>query len=45
MQAPSGAPGDYSLRSWWRGRIGMTKEQQLQCFNKGLRDIEEIGIE
>jgi hypothetical protein len=42
-QAPSGPPGDYALRSWWRGRIGLTKEQQHECFKKGLRDIEELG--
>ena len=45
LQAASGAPGDFTLRAWWRGRIGMTKEQQLACFEKGLADIEDMSID
>jgi hypothetical protein len=45
LQAPSGAPGDPNLRPWWRGRIGMTKEQQVACFQAALKDIEDMALD
>ncbi|KAL4428267.1 hypothetical protein ABPG75_002356 [Micractinium tetrahymenae] len=41
-KAPSGAAGEAALRPWWRGRVGLTKPQQLQHFEAGLRDIEDL---
>lgn len=43
-QAPSGAAGEAALRPWWRGRVGLSKPEQLQHFEAGLRDIEDLRM-
>ncbi len=42
VQAPSGAAGEAALRPWWRGRVGLSKPEQLQHFEAALRDIEDL---
>ena len=34
-QAPSGPAGDRVLRKYWRGCVGLSKEQQLERFEHG----------
>lgn len=41
-RAPSGAAGEAALRPWWRGRVGLSKAEQLQHFEQGLKDIEDL---
>ena len=41
-QAPSGAAGEQALRPWWRGRVGMSKEEQLAHFQAAVKDIEDL---
>lgn len=41
-QAQRGAAGDQRLRPYWRGRVGMSKEEQLGHFKSGLKDIEDL---
>lgn len=40
MQAPHGPAGDRVLRKYWRGCVGLSKEQQLECFESGEREPE-----
>ena len=36
MQVGSeGGAGDARLRGWWRGRLGLSKEEQLALFEHG----------
>lgn len=43
-KAPSGAAGETALRPWWRGRVGLSKPQQVALFKSSaaVRDIEEL---
>lgn len=41
-QAPSGAAGDAALRRWWRGRVGLSKPEQVAYHQAALKDIEDL---
>ena len=41
LQAEGGAAGDAALRRWWRGGVGMSKEEQVAHF-QALADIEDL---
>lgn len=43
VQAPSGGAGDPTLRQWWRGRVGLSKQEQTEYFQAALKDIEDLG--
>ncbi|PRW44595.1 mediator of RNA polymerase II transcription subunit 14 [Chlorella sorokiniana] len=43
-KAPHGPAGDRVLRKYWRGCVGLSKEQQLERFEHGLKDIEDMGL-
>ncbi len=40
----SGDPAaDKVLRKWWRGRVGLTKEEQVKHFNRCTRRLAALG--
>lgn len=41
-QAEKGAAGDKALRPWWRGRVGLNKDEQKELWARGLKDIEDL---
>eukprot|EP00887_Chlorella_sp_A99_P004917 scaffold4.g4917.t1 len=43
-KAEAGGAGDAALRRWWRGRIGMSKDQQVAFFEAAVSDIEDLGL-
>jgi hypothetical protein len=42
-----GGAGDKRLRQWWRGRLGLTKEQQLELWEAegGIEEVPDGGSE
>jgi hypothetical protein len=41
-QAEAGGAGDKALRRWWRGRVGLGKEEQLARHQAAGKDIEDL---